>query len=74
MRSYIFWGTTKSEFSHLQTLNPDDDNYVVCADRSESIIGGKITDWGDRIAYPVVQAEEYVDACLDRAGCGRLRT
>ena len=47
---------------------------VGCADGEEAMTGGKIADGGGGIASPVAQAEEDVDARLDWAGCGGLRT
>ena len=38
------------------------------------MIGGKFSGGGGGIAYPITQAEEDVDACLDWAGCGGIRT
>ena len=38
------------------------------------MIGGEIADGGGGITSPVAQEEEDVDARLDWAGCGGLRT
>ena len=74
VHSNIFWGKTKSGCSQLQTPSPDDSHDVGCTDRSEAMIRGKITDGGGGIISLVTQAEEDVDARLDWAGCGGLRT
>ena len=74
VRSDVFWGETKSGCSHSQTLGPDDGNGVGCADGAEAMIGGECFDGGSGIVSLVAQVEEEVDASLDWAGCGGLRT
>ena len=74
MRSDVFWDEAKSGRSHSQALGSDDGDDVGCADGSEAMIGGIITDGGGGITPLVAQAEEYVNARLDWAGYGRLRT
>ena len=61
-----------SQTRHSQPLTDDGDD-VGCADGAEALIGGKIGDGGGGITTLAVQVEEYVDARLDWAGCGRLR-
>ena len=70
----VFWVKAKSGRSHSQTLVPDDGDDVGCADGSDTMIGGKISDGGGGISSLVAQAEENVDARLHWAGYGGLRT
>ena len=72
--SDVFWGEAKSGRSHLQALGSDDGNGIGCADGAEAMIRGIIADGGGGITHLVVQAQEDVDAHLDWAGCGGLRT
>ena len=74
VRSGIFWGEAKSDRSHLQALGSDNGDDVGCADGAEAMIGGIIADGGGGITPLVAQTEEDVDAPLDWAGCGILKT
>ena len=74
VRSKIFWGKAKSGRSQLQALGSADSNDVGCANGVEAMIGGIIADGGGGTTPLVAQAEEDVDARLDWAGCGGLRT
>ena len=74
VRSDVFWGKAKSSCSHSQALGSDDGDDIGCADGAEAMIGGIIADGGGGITPLIAQMEEDVDARLDWAGCGRLRT
>ena len=74
MLTNVFWGEAKSGRSHSQTLGFNEGDDIGSADRAEFIIGGEFADGGGGIAALFAQAEEDVDACLEWAGCGGLRT
>ena len=74
VRFNVFWGEAKSGRSHLQALGSDDGGDIGCADGAEAMIREIIADGGGGITPLVAQVEEDVDARLDWAGCGGLRT